>query len=118
MLMLAAEHGKEGLVGALLSVGANSRLFRGDGQSALQIAAYNGHRGVVRTLVESRSKPAPRSMPWSSQVSSMHLASPALAQRLAELSKPLPVAEYAMEFRMSGRWREAPTLAADARGGA
>jgi len=89
LLMIVSETGHEPLVGSLLSLGASIELRRNDGSTAMMIAAMNGHRQCVRRLVVQRSR-----------LSSQPPSAPLEAARAAPL-----IPEWAMEFRMSERWR-------------
>ena len=91
LLMLACAQGHETLVNALLERGASTDLKRADdGATALMIAAYAAHRGVVRQLVVYKRPPQPN---------------------YETITTPIDVPEYALEFRASGRWRAPPALA-------
>lgn len=52
-LMLAAQHGHEKAVRALLDGGADARLRANDGATAKVIATHHGHQDVVRLLEEA-----------------------------------------------------------------
>ena len=94
-------------VQALLRRGADADRKGPTGDAALTLAAVKGHRSVVRLLLQARQAATHRSRhPASAAESAASAGDGAAVAAPAVAAAPEVIPEWAMEFRLSGRWRD------------